>query len=227
MEAYIFAGDAAGEAVAEALCERARAGLDVRLMIDAFGSFSMPGALMERLRHSGVRLHVFHSLLQIMRGPRFLQAFNQRNHRKLLVVDQQVAYFGGMNVVDQSGIHSKDDAKARRLPVSAGWRDVQVRMVGPRQAEIAEMMERLWQRVHHEPRSQPPATGVCPIFPDARGGDLLFRLAPDAEGSPAASGAGAAAPASATARSRSRWPTSFRWDAYCGRSSRHDGAACG
>jgi cardiolipin synthase len=74
---------------------------------------------------------------------------NRRNHRKLLVIDNQIAYFGGMNVVDQSGMETVDDVKARRLPMSAGWRDVHVRMIGSKQGEIAEIMERLWKRVNH------------------------------------------------------------------------------
>jgi cardiolipin synthase len=83
-------------------------------------------------------------------GPKFLRVLNQRNHRKLLLVDEAIAYFGGMNVVDQSGIHSKADAKSRNLPTSAGWRDVHARLVGPKQAEIAALSDRLWKRVHHQ-----------------------------------------------------------------------------
>jgi len=155
-ETYIFMDDPAGRAVADALCDRARAGLDVRLMIDGFGSFSTPSAMITRLQEAGVQVHVFHAITQVIRGPRWLQAFNQRNHRKLMVVDEQIAYFGGMNVVDQSGIQSADDAKAKSLPTSAGWRDVHARMVGPRTSEITGIMERLWQRVHHEKRGKPP-----------------------------------------------------------------------
>lgn len=153
-ETYIFMDDPAGRAVADALCDRARAGLDVRLMIDGFGSFSTPTAMITRMQEAGVQVHVFHALSQVIRGPRWLQAFNQRNHRKLMVVDEQIAYFGGMNVVDQSGIQTAEEAKAKSLPTSAGWRDVHARMVGPRTSEIAAMMERLWRRVHHEKRGK-------------------------------------------------------------------------
>jgi cardiolipin synthase len=160
MEMYIFADDKAGREVAEALSERARAGLDVRLMIDALGSFSTPNAMLQRMRDAGVKVHVFHALGHALRAPRIFQVLNQRNHRKLLIVDDRIAYFGGMNVVDQSGIHDVEDAKQRKLPKSAGWRDVHVRMVGPRQAEIAAACDRLWQRVHHGGRKskEPPWT---------------------------------------------------------------------
>ncbi len=170
-ETYIYMDDPAGRAVADALCDRARAGLDVRLMIDGFGGFSTPTAMLTRMQEAGVQVHVFHALTQVIRKPRWLRAFNQRNHRKLMVVDEQIAYFGGMNVVDQSGIQTAEDAKA--LPRSAGWRDVHARMVGPRTSEIAAIMDRLWRRVHHEKRGKPPRWRV-PNF--ARTPDDSFYL---------------------------------------------------
>jgi len=152
LETYIYADDAAGRAMAEALAERARAGLDVRLMVDAWGSFNTPNSLFNKLRAAGVKVHLFHAFWEAFYAFRFLEILNQRDHRKLLVVDDTIAYFGGMNVVDQSGIHTKADAKSRHLPASAGWRDVHVRMVGERQAEIAAIFARLWNRVHHLPQ---------------------------------------------------------------------------
>jgi cardiolipin synthase len=172
-ETYIFIDDDAGRAVADALCDRARAGLDVRLMIDGFGSFSTPTAMLNKMREAGVQVHVFHTLTQAMRGPQFLRAINQRNHRKLLIVDDDITYFGGMNVVDQSGLESKADVKARNLPTSAGWRDVHARMAGPRQAEIAATMERLWKRVHHQPRGKAPLWRV-PNFALAPDDSIFF-----------------------------------------------------
>ncbi len=166
MESYIFLDDAAGRAVSDALCERAATGVDVRLMVDGFGSFTVSTALLNRLRSAGVHVHVFHTLSQIIRGPRVLHALNQRNHRKLLVIDDEVAYFGGMNVVDPSGIKSRQDLKTKKLPRSAGWRDVHVRMVGPRQAEIASLMDHLWRRVHREPRER-ASRWVVPDFGNA------------------------------------------------------------
>jgi cardiolipin synthase len=160
MESYIFADDAAGREVAAALADRAAAGLDVRLMVDAWGSFSTPAALFNRLRAAGVRVHFFHALSQILWKTNFLSILNQRNHRKLLVIDDAIAYFGGMNVVDQSGIRSRADARRRHLPAAAAWRDVHVRMVGSRQAEIAASCERLWNRVHHRPLESEPEWSV-------------------------------------------------------------------
>jgi len=163
METYIYVDDEVGRRVTEALCERAEAGLDVRLMIDGFGSFSLASAVVARLEAAGVQVHVFHAIGRAFKSLRYLQQLNQRNHRKLLIVDDRIAYFGGMNIVDQKDLHTAKDAKALDLPVSAGWRDVHTRMKGPRQAEIVALMERLWRRVHHEPRDKPPRW-VVPDF---------------------------------------------------------------
>jgi cardiolipin synthase len=179
MESYIFAADAAGRAVAAALAERAEAGLDVRLMVDAWGSFSTPTALFNQLRAVGVKVHVFHALGEaIYHRLKFLQVLNQRNHRKLLVIDSQIAYFGGMNVVDQSGIHSTADARRRHLPPSAGWRDVHVRLVGSQQAEIAAACEQLWKRVHRQRRAKQPRWPVQQILQTTRDAIFFFDSRP-------------------------------------------------
>lgn len=164
MESYIFADDAAGTAVAAALVERAQAGLDVRLIVDGWGSFATPNAFFKRLRAGGVRVHLYHAISEAFGKLRMLEVLNQRNHRKLLIVDDDIAYFGGMNIVDQSGIHSTEDAKRRHLPASAGWRDVHVRMVGSQQAEIAVVCERLWRRVLHEHLDPLPPISIDPLL---------------------------------------------------------------
>src|SRR5690349_1739272 len=62
MESYIFAGDAAGRAVVESLTERAKAGVEVRLMYDSFGSLATPDSLFNELRAAGGQVHAYHTL---------------------------------------------------------------------------------------------------------------------------------------------------------------------
>jgi cardiolipin synthase len=148
VECYIICDDAAGQAIAGALKERAAAGVDCRVMYDAIGSLTTPQAYFDDLAAAGVRVHAFHSLWNVVQRFASLRPFNRRNHRKLTIVDDRVAYFGGMNIVDQSGIDSEEDARQRHLPMSAGWRDVHVRLTGSQQAEIARCMEVHWQSQH-------------------------------------------------------------------------------
>ncbi len=148
LESYTIADDAAGRAVADALIERAAAGVDVRLMYDAIGSLTAPRAYFDRLAAGGVQVHAFHSIRDNLWRFSVLRILNRRNHRKLLAIDDRVAYFGGMNIVDQRGLATPADLKRRHLPASAGWRDLHVRLVGPQQAEVAQAMDRLWQWKH-------------------------------------------------------------------------------
>jgi len=155
METYIFAEDDAGRAIAVALAERAAAGVEVRLMYDSLGSISASNKLFEPISAAGGQVHVYHTLAYALGRFSLFQIFNRRNHRKLLVVDEQISYFGGMNIVDQSGVRTVADARAKNMPKSGGWRDLHVRMVGEKSAEVAAAMDRLWQKVHEKKRVAP------------------------------------------------------------------------
>jgi cardiolipin synthase len=149
LETYIILDDAAGREVAAALIDRARAGADVRVLYDFIGSQATSSRFFADLTASGAHVHAFHSLREALWRFRPLRILNRRNHRKLLVVDGRVAYFGGMNVVDVSNIRAV--AAAEHVPASAGWRDVHVRITGPQVRELAESFDRSWRRAHGEP----------------------------------------------------------------------------
>lgn len=176
LESYVFAGDRAGQAVAEALKERARAGVDVRLLYDAVGSLGTPAALFADLQTAGVHVQAFHTISEALGQLAILRVLNRRNHRKLLIVDDRVAYFGGMNIVDQQTA-AMEQAGAAQLLTSTGCRDVHIRLVGPRQAEIADHMHRLWRR--QQPSGRERRTGRRRPFPYSPGEHLhLFDSSP-------------------------------------------------
>lgn len=145
LESYIVAGDAAGTAIGEAMIRRAATGVDCRLLYDYVGSAATPSSFFAWLERSGVQVRAYRSAWRALLRARPWQWFHRRDHRKLLIIDDRVAYFGGMNIVDQSGIHTVEEARARNLPTSAGWRDVHVRLAGPRQPEVAEAFADLWR----------------------------------------------------------------------------------
>lgn len=147
LESYIFAGDSAGQAVAEALKERARAGVDVRVLYDAIGCLGAPAALFADMASAGVKVRAFHTLWEAFWQLSILRILNRRNHRKLLITDDRAAYFGGMNIIDEK---TTTTIQAELLPSSVGCRDVHVRLAGARQADIADNMDRLWRKVHHQ-----------------------------------------------------------------------------
>lgn len=118
MESYIFADDEIGARFVAALIERAQAGLKVWLRVDAAGSFGvLPRATDQRLIAAGVQVKRCHR----WRLMRFWQ-FQRRNHRKLLVVDESVAYLGGYN------IHKEN---SRAIFGEGRWRDTHARLTGP------------------------------------------------------------------------------------------------
>ncbi len=155
LEVYIFHHDDLGRAVAEALAERARAGVEVRVLYDAIGSQSTPGSFFRALEEAGASVHAFHSLWEALWNFSFLRILNRRDHRKLLVLDDRVAYFGGMNVVNTAS--AADVKGAEHLPTSAGWRDVHLRLEGPDQRGVADSFDRSWRRAHGEKIPRRPA----------------------------------------------------------------------
>lgn len=78
METYIFAEDASGTAIAEALMRRAGDGLDVRLLYDAVGSTATPLAFFSTMREAGVRVHAYHNLWESLRKVRFFTILNRQ-----------------------------------------------------------------------------------------------------------------------------------------------------
>ena len=109
---YIFENDAVGRLVADALMDKARQGIKVRLIYDDVGCWRVGNRFFEQMRESGIEVAPFLPV----RFPSFTSKVNYRNHRKIIIIDGRVGYIGGMNV-------------ARRY-VSAKWRDTMLRLQG-------------------------------------------------------------------------------------------------
>ena len=140
LEVYIFHCDRTGRAFADLLARRAREGLNVRVLYDSVGSAGEDPAMFEALRRAGVRLREFHPW-QPWRASHGWRPFN-RDHRKLLVVDDRVAVLGGQNLGDEYGSswvvgHGHDDA----------WRDTAVGLDGPSVRLLSEAFDRVWRYV--------------------------------------------------------------------------------
>jgi cardiolipin synthase A/B len=132
LESYIVVADATGLKVARALIDRAKAGVEVAFIIDAYGSLTLDPAYLVLLREAGVKVHVFRPIFMMAQK---LPFWRRRNHRKLVVVDGKVGIVGGMNI--------SDDYAA---PEDGGrdWHDCGVRVEGPAVAALEAMFRRLW-----------------------------------------------------------------------------------
>lgn len=113
-EIFAFLDDVAGNPFIDLLCDKAKAGIDVKLVIDAFGSFYLSQKAVARLRNAGAKVLFFHTLRPGFSLARWWRRVWHRTHRKILIVDKQVAFIGGVNVVEYS----------------AKWHDLHVRLTG-------------------------------------------------------------------------------------------------
>src|SRR5687768_1065317 len=119
IEYYIYDDDEIGAEVAQALIRKAKEGVVVRFVYDDFGSRGIRKKLVKLLRESGVKVFPFYKIQFTFLANRM----NYRNHRKIIVVDGQVGFVGGINVADKY-INKKDKEKLF-------WRDTHLRIEGP------------------------------------------------------------------------------------------------
>ncbi len=119
LEYYIWDADRTGARFRDLLARRAREGVEVRVLLDAFGTSKTSDAFWEPLRTAGGRVESFNPLRITRFRPRLV---NFRTHRKIAVIDGKVAFTGGMNVAD---CHTSE------VVGDAAWRDTHVRALGP------------------------------------------------------------------------------------------------
>jgi cardiolipin synthase A/B len=145
LETYIWADDRTGRRFTAALTERAKASVQVRCLIDGGGSFGTPDSLFGPLRAAGGRVAVFHPV-----GPwRRRWGWTVRDHRKLLLIDDRLAFTGGINLGDEY---------APRTPEwgGKGWHDLHLRIEGPAASDFARLFEDAWRYVTGDKARTPP-----------------------------------------------------------------------
>lgn len=135
LETYILRDDHTGTRFGEALIERARAGVEVNVLYDAWGS-SVSVEYLMWLSQAGVRAMAFHPVELSPTLDKTLAKLTLRNHRKLLIVDGRIAFTGGLNVSD-------DYASAAEG--GRGWRDTHLRIVGPVVNELLGFFLATWK----------------------------------------------------------------------------------
>ncbi|MBA9075974.1 cardiolipin synthase [Rufibacter quisquiliarum] len=120
LEYYILDNDQIGNQIKEILMQKAREGVQVRFIYDDYGSRSIRRKYVAELRAAGVEAYPFHKVLFWLLANRL----NYRNHRKIIIIDAQTAFVGGINVADRY-INRPED------PNRLFWRDTHLRIDGP------------------------------------------------------------------------------------------------
>jgi cardiolipin synthase len=160
LETYILAADLTGDRFKAVLMERARAGVQVRVIYDAVGSFLLPGGWVEDMRGAGCEVVAFNPIAPWRRRFRL----SHRDHRKILVVDDEVAFTGGLNI-------SNDYASVEDGGV--GWHDMHCRVTGPIVLDLARMFRRSWLRGGGNPSAPPRPPAGSDVAPSGAGNSYV------------------------------------------------------
>lgn len=132
LETYILADDHIGETFLHALRDKAKTGVQVLLIFDGFGSMGLSSDLLNEIEEAGVRFREFHPVVPWK--DRF--RLQNRDHRKILVVDHLIAFCGGLNI-------GKDYAD--KSEGGGGWHDIHAKIEGPVVLELAALFSRTWR----------------------------------------------------------------------------------
>ena len=149
LETYIIEDDEMGRQFADLLLARQAAGVQVHLIYDSVGCIRTPREFFERLKEGGVQVLEFNPVnpLTAKKG----WQVNNRDHRKLLLVDGRTAFIGGINI---SNVYSSGSSPTRSTPSSpksGGWRDTQIQIEGPVVAEFQKLFLATWEKQHGPP----------------------------------------------------------------------------
>ncbi len=173
IEFYIWQNDDTGRCFRDALVLRARDGVKVRALVDAVGSSSLPDGFFQPLVEAGGEFAEFSPIARIARLLRRSRV-DFRNHRKLLIVDAQRGFTGGVNLGDE--YLGKD-------PELGGWRDTHLEIEGPAVMGLQQAFVEDWLWATDELLAE---TGLFSARPAAEPGDavLVVESGPDREWAP-------------------------------------------
>lgn len=176
-ESFVYDGSGRlGRSFAEALTERARAGVKVHLLLDWIGCNKLDPAQLDALEQAGVEVRKYHQ-------PRWysLARMNNRTHRKVLVVDGEVGFTGGVGIADQWAGDAQDPDH---------WRDTHFRAEGPVVAQMQAVFLDNWIKAtgvvlhgpEYFPALEPSGTSSAQMFSSSSSGgsesmQLMYLLA--------------------------------------------------
>ncbi len=175
-ETYIYWSESIGQEFADALSERARAGIKVHVLLDWIGSVKMEQRYLDEMKHAGVSIERYHE-------PHWshLARLNNRTHRKVLVIDGRVGFTGGVGIADQWRGDAQDPTQ---------WRDTHFRVEGPVVAQMQAVFLDNWIKaqgtvLHDElyfPHLEPRGEMVAQMFSSSPSGgsesmQLMYMMA--------------------------------------------------
>lgn len=172
LETYLVEASEVGERLAALLEAKRAEGVAVRLLYDSIGSLTTPPAYFERLKAAGVAVCEFNPVNPLRSQGDTRLRLNNRNHRKVLIVDNGTAFTGGVNI---SSVYSTASfgRKSKGQSRKEGWRDTHVIARGPVVDQFQKLFDSTW-RDQDCPGADQPKTHAEPS--PARAGNLAMRL---------------------------------------------------
>ncbi len=145
LETYIFEDDDIGRQFADLLLERQAAGVQVNLIYDSVGCLNTPREFFERLSAGGILLLEFNPVNPLV-GNTKAWRINNRDHRKLLVVDGHIAFIGGINISESYSSGPFSGSAGKNGVSTLGWRDTHLQIEGPVVAEFQKLFLDTWEK---------------------------------------------------------------------------------
>lgn len=173
-ETYIFDEDEVGLKFADLLIAKQRSGVQVNIIYDSVGTLGVSSGFFQRLRDAGVNLTEFNPVNPLKRFGEW--RINNRDHRKILIVDGKIGFAGGVNIAEDYS-HSSLFRSRKNRSGELGWRDTHLQIEGPAVASLQWLFLGTWARQNSNPL---PDMEYFPPLPPA--GDKVIRVVASAPG---------------------------------------------
>ncbi len=144
LETYIIEDDEVGNRFASALIEKQQQGIQVNLIYDSVGGMNASKTFFKRLTDSGINVLEFNPVNPLTSKQGW--SVNQRDHRKLLIVDGQTAFLGGINISSVYSGGSFAQQSSTRPEEKAPWRDTHMQVEGPVVGEFQKLFLETWEK---------------------------------------------------------------------------------
>jgi len=149
LESYIIDDDEIGRQFADLLLEQQGRGVQVNVIYDSVGGINTPKAFFDRLRQGDIELLEFNPINPLKVRAQWL--VNNRDHRKLLIVDGRTAFIGGINISSVNSVGSVISRKKQTEGQSVAWRDTDLQIEGPAVGEFQKLFMETWEKQHGKP----------------------------------------------------------------------------
>jgi cardiolipin synthase A/B len=149
LESYIIADDEIGQQFVDLLLEQQARGVQVNIIYDSVGGIKTPKTFFDRLRQGGIEVLEFNPINPLKVRARWL--VNNRDHRKLLIVDGLTAFIGGINISNVNSVGSNIGRTAQTEGPSMAWRDTDLQIEGATVGELQKLFMQTWEKQRGKP----------------------------------------------------------------------------